>query len=159
MNCLLTQRVGRWYTGFSIITLLYALLNGCVAQKQPEKGPTKKAPHYTVLQEKLDSHLLDLLATYKQRSTTADTTTVPIPTTGGRPGDIAIDIRATVTDSLLENIRKLGGTIIYPSKQFQTIRATIPVLQLETLAYYKAVIFIATAAKATTNPQRSLPTL
>jgi hypothetical protein len=150
--------VSKWPIGFSIATLLYALFSGCAAQKQPGEVPaTKPAPQYTVLQEKMDSHLLDLLAAYKQRTTTADTMAVPVSKTGSKPGNISIDIRATVTDSLLENIKKLGGTIIYPSKQFQTIRATIPVLQLETLAHYKAVVFIATAAEPTTNSQRMLP--
>jgi hypothetical protein len=65
-------------------------------------------------------------------------------------GKVAVDITATVTDSLLTQIGQLGGTIIFPSVKWHAIRALVPLSAVETIAGYPEVKFIRTAVPSKT---------
>jgi hypothetical protein len=71
----------------------------------------------------------------------------------GADGDgiVSLDITATVSDRLLAQIGRLGGTVIYASAPQRAIRATLPLAAVETLAGMAAVITVEPAHGATTN--------
>ena len=66
-------------------------------------------------------------------------------------GTVVVDIRATVTDELLNQIKALGGTVINSFPQYNAIQARVPLDKLETLAASPAVKFIRTAIKPMLN--------
>jgi hypothetical protein len=65
--------------------------------------------------------------------------------------EILTDIKANVTDSLLETIENNGGTIINKFPQYRAIRAIIPITSVEEIAAHPDVQFIDIAAEAMTN--------
>jgi len=66
-------------------------------------------------------------------------------------GTTVVDIRAKVDDALLEVIRGLGGTVLDYHIQYRSIRASLPLGALETLAADSRVIFIAPKLEYRTN--------
>jgi len=68
-----------------------------------------------------------------------------------REGVVLVDIKADVSDSLLAQIEALSGEIVSSSKQFQRIRAYVPLANLEELATSPAVRSIRPATPAITN--------
>lgn len=65
--------------------------------------------------------------------------------------EILTDIKANVTDSLLEKIKANGGTIINQFPQYHAIRALFPLTVVEIIAADPDVQFIDNAAKAETH--------
>lgn len=57
-------------------------------------------------------------------------------------GTVSVDIKATVTDTLLKRIEALGGIVMSSFPQYQAIRARIPATRLEALADSPDVRFI-----------------
>ena len=66
-------------------------------------------------------------------------------------GLVLVDITADVSDALLANIQTLGGQIVFPSAEYNAIRARVPLTSVETIAGYPEVTFIRTAIPAKTN--------
>ncbi|MDY6989499.1 MAG: S8 family serine peptidase [Thermodesulfobacteriota bacterium] len=64
---------------------------------------------------------------------------------------VLVDIKARVTPWLLEEIDRLGGTVISSFEQYEAIRASVPLEQIEPLAGHEDIRFIEPAAKAFTN--------
>jgi hypothetical protein len=56
-----------------------------------------------------------------------------------RDGTVQVDIRAAVGDDLLLRIEQLGGTVESSYPQYDSIRARMPLVELETLAAEEAV--------------------
>ena len=52
---------------------------------------------------------------------------------------VTVDIRADVTDAVLERIRALGGTVVNSVPEYRAIRARLPLSALERLAELDAV--------------------
>ena len=65
--------------------------------------------------------------------------------------EILVDIKAYVSDSLVQLIIDNGGTIINKFPQYNAIRARIPITVVEAIAAHSDVKFIARAAEAVTN--------
>lgn len=63
-------------------------------------------------------------------------------------GIVAVDIRASVDDALLETLRKMGASIINSSGEYRTINARIPIGQIESIAAMDKVTFIQPYADA-----------
>lgn len=70
-----------------------------------------------------------------------------------KDGMVLVDIKAEVTKDLLHLIEKLGGTAIYLSKEYKTVRARMPLSNIENLANVNDVKSIGPAAKAMTVRQ------
>ena len=66
-------------------------------------------------------------------------------------GRVLVDIGAEVTTNLLAQIRQAGGTVLNSVPRFHSIRAQVPLDQLENLAGATGVKFIRRAARARTN--------
>src|SRR6185503_6038750 len=66
-------------------------------------------------------------------------------------GRVLVDIKATVTNDLLNFIVQSGGVVVNQFAVFNAIRARLPVATLETIAAHPDVRFIGPAAMAKTN--------
>jgi nitrate reductase NapAB chaperone NapD len=105
----------------------------------------------TNVEGKIDSQLLRALR--EKRGDKIDTAVnlLPANVNADAKGNLLVDISADVTDELLNKMKKLGANIIYPSKEYHTIRATVNLLTVEEIAQCSEVKFIAPAAVAQTN--------
>jgi hypothetical protein len=65
--------------------------------------------------------------------------------------EVLTDIKANVSDSLLELIRANGGTIINQFPHYRAIRALLPITAVEVIAAHPDVQFIDKAVPCTTN--------
>lgn len=75
----------------------------------------------------------------------------PVDTVGVVGGQVLVDIKATVSDELLDEIRTLGGSVLVSVPNFDGIRARMPVDKLEELASDSRVRAIDPAWGAVTN--------
>lgn len=66
-------------------------------------------------------------------------------------GKIKVDIRANVTNTLLQQIKNINGEILYSSIQGKDVLARIPLIKLESLASWPDIYFIMTPPVAFTN--------
>lgn len=147
----------RYFTHGGFLSLLFlGLLISCTAGQETEernKGSTHSGKEQndkasrTPAQRKISSELLDRIEGKRDRDT-ARQPSQPEP----QPHDdvqeensVLVDIQATVTDSLLEQIETLGGTILSSFPEYEAIRAEIPVEKLEILAESSAVVSIRAA--------------
>jgi hypothetical protein len=111
-------------------------------QKEKEsRSPTQK---------KIDSQLLYEI----QKSSGKTIKGMPELKTGIEPdknGKVLVDVKAKVTDDLLQQIKSAAGEVIYSSKEGSAIRAKLPLTQIEPLAGNSNVTFIEPAAQAQTQ--------
>ncbi|HEY2726479.1 MAG TPA: hypothetical protein VGI61_04865, partial [Parafilimonas sp.] len=63
-------------------------------------------------------------------------------------GVIKVDINGDITNAFLSKITSLGGTIIYASPEYHTVRASINLKSVLTIAGYSEVKFIQPAVKS-----------
>lgn len=110
----------------------------------------------TDVQEKITSQLLD---TIRQSSTGHVVSAAPqlradVPDV--EPEGIIVDIKATVTQDLLDAITRLRGRVINSSARFGAVRAALPIRSIEALAARPDVRTVAAAAKAQTNQHVAL---
>src|SRR5665213_799729 len=66
-------------------------------------------------------------------------------------GRILVDIKADVTDALLQYIKTLGGNVVNDFPQYQAIRAGVPLANIEDLAARSEVKFVEPAVRAMNN--------
>ena len=66
-------------------------------------------------------------------------------------GRVLVDIKADVTDALLRYIETLGGKVINDFPQYQAIRASIPLTNIELLAGRTEITFLGPAVRAINN--------
>jgi len=96
----------------------------------------------TPAQQKIDSNVL---FTIRMMAGQPAAPGVPYLYTGvdlDANNNIIVDMVANVSDSLLEQIARLGGQVLYSNGGLRSIRATVPPQQIETLAAMPEVIFI-----------------
>jgi hypothetical protein len=107
----------------------------------PTAPPTASAPTASAPSAaKIDSHLLAAI----QRGSAAG---VQID---GR-GRALVDITAAVDAALLEELHRRGAEVVTSSERLRSVRARVPLDQIEPIAGLPAVIFIQPAQSGTTN--------
>ncbi len=102
----------------------------------------------TPTQKKISSRLLQALRENRGEKMAAGVDLDPADVNADANGALKVDIKADVTESLLLKIKALGGTIIYPSVQYHTVRAMVNLKDVETIAGYAEVKFIGPAVKS-----------
>ncbi len=112
----------------------------------------------TPAQRKVNSNLL-----YEARQMRGLPIAAGVPTlqTGievGPQGEVVVDITATVTNSVLDTIEKLGGRVIEYFYNYRSIRAEVPLLAVESLAAHPDVQFIQPRQQAMLNRVMPPPT-
>jgi subtilisin family serine protease len=117
---------------------------------------------FTPAQNKIDSNLV--FATKAAAGELAGTSLAAIPGIGAtdlqdgaaKPaldleGNVTVDIRGKVSAALLDAIASAGGVVSYKSARWRSIRASLPLGALETVAANADVASIRPAARAQTN--------
>lgn len=105
----------------------------------------------TMAQQKIDSQLLF-----------ADKMRLGVPIADGVPtqrvdldydeqGRVLVDIKADVTDRLLQSIQNQGGTVINYFPQYHAIRAGVPLASIGDLATNSEIDFVEPAVRSTRN--------
>jgi hypothetical protein len=94
----------------------------------------------TPAEQKIDSQLLQAARNPSSSATPSNAPRSAIQI--GSDGTTMVDIKATVTDALLGQIRALGGQIISSFPQYHAIRASVPISRLIELAELPDVSFI-----------------
>lgn len=106
---------------------------------------------WTPAQRKIDCKLL--LAAKKSRGASI-VVAMPEPRSSIAPDSdnkVLVDIRADVTDKLLDRIKALGGEVVSSFAQYHAVRARVPITQIEALAAESTVQAIRPAAIPFTN--------
>jgi hypothetical protein len=94
----------------------------------------------TPAEQKIDSQLLQAARNPSNSATPSNSPRSAIRIESD--GRTLVDIKATVTDALLAQIRSLGGQIISSFPQYHAIRASVPIGRLIELAELPDVNFI-----------------
>jgi hypothetical protein len=105
----------------------------------------------TPAQKKMDSSLAFAAVGQRSPATIRSFATSLTPLSKAPSGKILVDVKGTVTDALLEQIKKVGGDVIYPSARWGTIRAAIPLRGMEAVAAHPDVNRISSRVWAHTN--------
>lgn len=146
-----------------LIGLIFAGITRVLAQDQHRKGPEQadsllhEKKSRSAVERKISSQLLQAIKEYSGKKLAEGTQLEPADVHADRKGNLMVDISATVTDELLANIKMLGGQIIFPSKQYNTIRAQVPISSIEKIAAYEVVKFIKAAVLPQLNTRPILP--
>ncbi|MBC7910219.1 MAG: S8 family serine peptidase [Pyrinomonadaceae bacterium] len=171
----LNQRMRLPLSRLSFITLLVLTLAGAIflqpysfepasAQQQPDGAKQlsqnalgqiaafyEEKTQRTPAQRKIDSQLLATLRMSRGEDVARGIRTIETGVELDREGKTLLDIDATVTDKLLDSIRKMGGDIVSSFPQFRAIRTRFPLAQLEALAALPDVKFINREFKSITH--------
>ena len=135
------------------VVLIILLTHNAFAQTKPNtsrqiKLLIKEKKSRTAVEQKIDSRLLQALKQQQGKKTGNGINAEPVDVNADSKGNLEVDITADVTDSLINRIKTAGGLIIYPSKQYHTIRAKINLSMVAKIAAYPEVKFIEPAAVA-----------
>jgi len=98
---------------------------------------------FTPVEQKMDSQLI--FAFKKSQNISIANGTVPQMAVAAKidmDGRILVDIKAEVTSNLLAQIVQYGGSIVSSYPQFQAIRASVPLSQVEAIAALSGLNFI-----------------
>ena len=151
-----------YHRSFNYVLIIYLFLFAftyTAAQAQGTKETEqvdrllKEKGSRTAAERKINSQLLQAIKEYSGDKDIQGMGLEPVAVRTDKDGNLMVDINAAVTDELLNSIRALGGKIIYPSKQYHTIRAQVPILVVEKIAACEAVKFIKPAAIPVTRTQ------
>ncbi len=111
----------------------------------------------TPAQQKIDSQLIYAGKMYRGQSIAAGIPTLEVNVGLESDGRVVVDITAYVVDEkLLTGIKTAGGEVLLVSEPYRSIRAKVPINQLETIANYSQVRFIQPEQKALVS-QRERP--
>lgn len=102
-------------------------------------------------QQKMDSSLAFAAVGQKNPNAIRSFANAMAPLSKASSGKVLVDVKGTVTDSLLQQIKNAGGDIIYPSVRWGTVRAAIPLQNMEIVAGHPDVVRISSRVWAHTN--------
>ena len=108
----------------------------------------KEKKSRTPVQQKIDSRLLQAVREQRGEQMAAGAALNRADVEADISGMLKVDIKADITDAFLAKITSLGGMIIYASVPYHTVRASINLKVVETIAGYREVKFIEPAVKA-----------
>lgn len=114
----------------------------------------------TPAQQKMDSRLIQAAREHRGQKMVEGVDLLPANVNADEAGTLKVDINGSITDALLEKIRSLGGEIIFPSKEYRSLRARVNLSDVETIAAFPEVSFIQPAVLSTKvgskNPKANL---
>jgi hypothetical protein len=114
---------------------------------QQTTAPQSKAQSLTEAQRKIDSQLLAAIQHTSATTTAPQLQQIEI----GADGKTPIEIRAEVSDQLVDQITALGADVTATNTAYRSISALAPLDQIETIAGFPDVLFIIPAPEGTTN--------
>lgn len=155
----------RIYITFIAGFILLFCVDQASAQVRPEtmrqiESLLQEKEARTPAQQKMDSRLIQAAKERVGQKMAEGITLQPVMVNADKSGNLKVDIDGDVTEALLGKIKSLGGQIIYPSKQFKTVRAIVNLSDVETIAAFAEVRFIQPAVLSRTvgsgNPKQNL---
>ena len=96
----------------------------------------------TPAQKKIDSNLLAELKMSRGQPVAKGVPRIDTGVAVEPGGMVLVDIKATVTDDLLKQIRGLGGEVVNSFSRFNSVRARVPLARLEEIAGLPGVRFV-----------------
>lgn len=120
------------------------------ALKQISALEVEKAKR-TPIQQKIDTQLLYAGKMQRGEPIAEGVATQRVDLDKDDQGRILVDIKANVTDALLEFIQTLGGKVVNDFPQYQAIRANVPLSNIEDLAARTEVKFVEPAVRVVNN--------
>ncbi len=96
----------------------------------------------TPAQKKIDSRLLQAIRENSGLRMVKDVQLEPVDVHADKSGHLKVDIKADITDAFLQKIKALGGTVIFASPQYHTVRAMLSLPVVESLAGNPEVKFV-----------------
>ncbi len=99
-------------------------------------------------ERKIDSRLLQAVRENRGQQMVQGVTLERANVDADAFGLLKVDISGNITDAFLSKITALGAKIIYASPQYHTVRASINIKSVETIAGYSETKFIEPAVKA-----------
>jgi GEVED domain-containing protein/subtilase family protein/fibronectin type III domain protein len=102
----------------------------------------------TPTQQKIDSRLLQAVRENRGEKMVKGVDLDPVDVRANFAGILKVDIKGEITDEFLAKIKALGGTIIYAAPQYHTVRASINLKGVETIAGYREVQFVEPAVRS-----------
>ena len=107
----------------------------------------KEKNNRTPIEQKIDSRLLQAVKEARGEKMAQGINLEPVNVDADFAGVLKVDISANITDAFIAKITSLGGRIIYASPKYHTVRASINLKTVETIAGYPEVKFIEPAVK------------
>ena len=104
----------------------------------------------TPAQKKMDSSLA-FSAVGLRDPKAAASAAIMSPLSKSSSGKVLVDVKGNVTDALLQQIKNAGGDVIYPSARWHTVRAAIPLQNIEIVAAQADVTRVSSRVWAHTN--------
>jgi hypothetical protein len=123
---------------------------GQKAQQQIQALLAEKSGR-TLTQRKIGSRLLHARKKHLGRAMAKNLTSLRTQVPIQLDGTTEVDIEAEVSESLIAQIEAAGGTIVNQSSRYHTLRAKLPIRELETVATLPAVHFIRSADRMLNN--------
>ena len=108
----------------------------------------KEKSSRTPVQRKIDSRLLQAIRESRGEKMVEGINLEPANVDADFTGVLKVDISANISDAFLLKITALGGKIIYASAEYHTVRASVNLKTVETIAGYAEVKFIQPAVKS-----------
>ena len=102
----------------------------------------------TPAQRKIDSRLLQAVREKRGEKMAQGVDLDPADVDADATGLLKVDIKADISDAFLAKITALGGKIIFASAQYHTVRASLNLSAVETIAGYPEVKFIEPQVKS-----------
>ena len=149
------------YLPFSVcFILLLFLSNKVVAQVKPQtlreiQMSVDEKNSRTPVERKISSQLLQAIREHYGKQMVEGLRLRPANVHADATGVLLVDINAEVSDGLLGRIKASGGTIVFSSKQFHSVRAKVTLPMAEAIATYNEVRFIKPAAIAHTQGNKT----
>src|SRR6266496_5300408 len=102
-------------------------------------------------QKKLDSQLIFAAKQNRGEAITSELRTLDVNLNTDSKGLVPIDIKAVVSNNLIDTITGLGGEITFVAKQYRSVTARVPLQAIESIAGLNEVQFIYPADRARTH--------
>src|SRR5262245_46208261 len=106
---------------------------------------------------KLDSRLVYALKLHRGQEIAPGVQTLEVGIAPDNKGAVAVDMKATVRGPLIESLASLGVDIIRVMPDYDSVRARVPIDQLEAVASLPQVRFIRPQQKAITSSMMTMP--
>ncbi len=134
---------------FCLLILTVGLFAQDTAKKSTRQVDAllKEKNSRTPTERKIDSQLLQAIRAKSGKKVPKGTQLETPPNIkADEKGLLMVDISALITDTLLGKIKALGGEIIFPSKEYNTVRAKVRMSSIMMIAGFEGVRFIQPAS-------------
>ena len=131
------------------------ILSGIAVARAQDSGKNTRKQVDALLEEKsnrtpaerkIDSQLLQAIKEAGGQKMAEGTQLERADVRREKNGLVMVDIDAVITDDFLEKIKQMGGEIVFPSKQYKTVRAKVPLSVIKKIAAFDQVKFIKAAS-------------